>query len=274
MDGKEWSKIWYNPQLDIELFQAVYIKNGFPLHMHEHYVICLIENGVQSFTHRGTKYVTPAGGLNILNPEDAHTGEPKDEYGFEFRSLYPTISHMREVVYEMTGQWQNHPFFPDIQINDLELAPHVRALHLALTQETPLIEQETLFLTVLTKLIMKYSDIRSSMRALKSEKNTVQKACHYIRECVTEGVTLTQLAAHVGLSRYHLLRVFHKEVGMPPHAYLESVRINKAKQFLEQGLSLTEVAYETGFSDQSHFSNRFKRMIGVTPGQYAQELRD
>jgi AraC-like DNA-binding protein len=56
---------------------------------------------------------------------------------------------------------------------------------------------------------------------------------------------------------------------MPPHAYLESVRIRHAQQLIAAGKPLAAVAAEVGFSSQSHLSNRFKQLIGVTPGQYA-----
>jgi AraC-like DNA-binding protein len=88
-----------------------------------------------------------------------------------------------------------------------------------------------------------------------------------------QGISLTQLADHVSLSPYYLLRVFRAEVGMPPYTYLESVRIRHAQRLIEAGIPLAEVAVEVGFSSQSHLTRRFKQIIGVTPGQYAQQLR-
>jgi len=49
---------------------------------------------------------------------------------------------------------------------------------------------------------------------------------------------------------------------------LETIRINKAKTLLENGVQPIEAAIQTGFSDQSHFSHFFMRLIGLTPGQY------
>ena len=60
---------------------------------------------------------------------------------------------------------------------------------------------------------------------------------------------------------------------MPPYAYLESVRISHAQKLIETGKSLVETAMEVGFSSQSHMTNSFKKIIGVTPGQYAKQLR-
>jgi len=73
-------------------------------------VISLIERGRQSFTHGGTKHLTPPGGVILINPEAAPTGEAVDEQGFEMRSLYPTTSHMHKAVCELTGHHQALPF--------------------------------------------------------------------------------------------------------------------------------------------------------------------
>ena len=81
-------------------------------------------------------------------------------------------------------------------------------------------------------------------------------------------ISLELLSELTNLSPYYLLRLFKKEVGSTPHIYLTQRRIKKAKQFLTEGDSLSEVAYKTGFVDQSHFTNRFKTIVGMTPGQY------
>lgn len=65
-----------------------------------------------------------------------------------------------------------------------------------------------------------------------------------------------------------MLRLFAKEKGITPYGYLEMVRINRAKALLESGESPAEAALKTGFSDQSHFTNFFKKFIGLTPKQY------
>jgi AraC-like DNA-binding protein len=60
---------------------------------------------------------------------------------------------------------------------------------------------------------------------------------------------------------------------MPPYAYLESVRIRQTQRLIKAGFTLAEVAVEAGFSSQSHMTRQFKKIIGVTPGQYAQNFR-
>ena len=280
MEAQEWSKLWYNPQLDLESYQAVCIKQGFPAHMHDYFVFCYIERGLQSFSFQRIKHLTPPGGLIILNPGDSHTGEPADATGFEYRALYPKPAHWEEALAELPrgappgAGLRRVPFFPTVRIDDPELAADVRALHLALRNEASPLERESRFLMVLAKAVARYGETRPALPEPGRESKAVKQACLYIREHATEGITLTEVAAAVYLSRFYFLRVFREAVGMPPHAYLESVRIGKAKRLLEKGLPLNQVALESGFSDQSHFTNRFKRFIGVTPGQYVQEIRE
>ena len=92
--------------------------------------------------------------------------------------------------------------------------------------------------------------------------------CDYLNAHAQEQISLDTLGELAGLSKYHLLRAFTKETGITPYRYLETLRIDRAKTLLKQGVSPAEAALAVGFSDQSHLSNAFKRFIGLTPGQY------
>lgn len=274
METQEWTKFWHNTQLDIELLQAFFVDHAFPRHSHDYYVICLVRRGLQSFTHGRMRYYTPPGGIILINPGAVHTGEAADEKGFEMLCLYPTPSHMQSAVYELTGRHQPLPFFTEVRVDHPWASESVLALHKALAQETDPLECESRFTWTLAQLIKRYADIRVDEQKMGRERKAVQQARRYIDECFAQGIHLAQLAEHVSLSPYYLLRVFRAEVGMPPYAYLESVRIRQAQRLIEAGKSLAEVAIEVGFSSQSHLTQRFKRIIGVTPGQYAEQRRE
>ena len=70
------------------------------------------------------------------------------------------------------------------------------------------------------------------------------------------------------MSRYHLLRVFKRATGLTPHAFHVQHRVERAKSLLRSGLPIVQVAADTGFVDQSHFTRAFKHLVGATPGQY------
>ena len=81
-------------------------------------------------------------------------------------------------------------------------------------------------------------------------------------------IYLDQICHLEGLSKSTLLRAFTKSKGVTPYSYLQNIRIGEAKKLLEQGLPPVEAALQTGFSDQSHFTNYFNRYIGLAPGAY------
>jgi AraC-like DNA-binding protein len=81
-------------------------------------------------------------------------------------------------------------------------------------------------------------------------------------------LTLTELAEAVGLSAFHAARLFTRATGLPPHAWRNQLRLQRSLAPLRAGVSVTEVAAASGFTDQSHFTRHFRRMFGVPPGRW------
>ncbi len=81
--------------------------------------------------------------------------------------------------------------------------------------------------------------------------------------------TVDALAEIVHMSKFHFLRKFKQRTGLTPHRYLVWLRIERAKMLLSRpDLTLQEIAYSLGFSDQSHFTRTFKAATGVSPGRF------
>jgi AraC family transcriptional regulator len=106
-------------------------------------------------------------------------------------------------------------------------------------------------------------------------RGRLRAVVEYVEEHLGRGPTLEQLAAVARLSAYHFARQFKAATGLPPHQYVILRRVERAKQLLRAGtdLSLAEVAAHAGFSDQSVFGHHFKRLVGVTPGQFRMSAR-
>jgi transcriptional regulator GlxA family with amidase domain len=109
--------------------------------------------------------------------------------------------------------------------------------------------------------------------ASDGERPAVTAALEYMETHFAEDVTIAKLAALVSLSPFYFARAFEKEIGLPPHAYLESIRIRKACELLDQGSTLASTALSAGYVDQSHLTHRFKRILGITPGQYVRRSK-
>jgi AraC family transcriptional regulator len=92
----------------------------------------------------------------------------------------------------------------------------------------------------------------------------------YVMDNLHGGLTLKRMASVANLSPYEFVRQFKAATGLTPYQYVIHSRVERARQLLRTHgkLSLAEVAVRTGFSDQSHFTSLFKRIIGVTPRQF------
>ena len=93
-----------------------------------------------------------------------------------------------------------------------------------------------------------------------------RRVTELVRERLADDLSLDDMAACAGVSRFHFARSFKKSTGVTPHQYVLAQRVERAKQFLGEGrLSLREIAHATGFSDQSHMTRHFRRLTGSTP---------
>jgi AraC-like DNA-binding protein len=263
----EWSRIYCCPELDnLELIHAHYVTHSFSRHSHDFFVIGLIEQGVQSYTCRGIKHITPAGDLFLVQSEEAHTGEAFTDQGYVYRTIYPSATLLTGINGEDCKK--ETPFFRQHVIHDPSLSRKFLRFHQAVCERDSALACESLFLTMSGDLIRGYSTSSLHKRDIGLERPAVQLAREYVDAHYGEDVSLTDLARLTSLNPTHIARVFEREVGLPPHAYLEQTRIAQAKLMLTQDIPLVEIALAIGYPDQSHFTHRFKRFVGVTPGQY------
>jgi AraC-like DNA-binding protein len=270
LQAGEAAHIWGVPHLNnLSLLRATFITYGFKRHMHDYFVIGMVEAGVQKFAYRRDQYVTLPTGLIVINPGEAHTGEAAIAAGFGYRALYPETDVLQQVASEVKGRSQNIPFFSEPVIHDPALFDEIYGLHRALEESRSKLEHETRYLQALARLVIRHAETRPTAMLVKREKQAITQLRRYIEQHFADDIRLADLASLVNWNPFYLLRAFRQAVGLPPHAYMETVRIREAQERLRGGTPIVQVAYDTGFSSQSHFTTTFKRLIGVTPGQYA-----
>jgi AraC-like DNA-binding protein len=267
---KESAKYWRADDVgDVELLHARYVAHAFARHTHDGAAIGVIEEGAERFYYRGAEHVATVGQTVVFNPTEVHTGQGADSFGWRFRIFYLDPALLQRASSEAVGRPQDVPFFASPIIDDVRIGKLLRDLHIRLESSESTLERQSQFIWTFAQLAERHADDPARPRAVGSEHSAVKLVKHYLEEHSAANVSLDQLAQLTQLSSYHLIRVFRSQVGLPPHAYLEQVRIDRAKRMLRAGHTLLDTALATGFTDQSHFNRHFKRLTGVTPGIYA-----
>jgi AraC-like DNA-binding protein len=266
----EWTRYYREPAWhDLEVLHAHFVEHTFARHSHPYFVIGYVETGVQSYKYRGARQVTPAGQVFVVNPDEMHTGEAATATGYVYRTMYPRPTLLEQVAEDATGR-RALAHFKQAVIRDSDLACLLVAFHQAIAESSSKLAAEWLLTKALVHLIVQHADDRFSRTRVGRERAAVRRA----RECIdanfARNLSLSELSQLSGLSAFHLARAFEKDVGLPPHVYLEMARHQRARQLLDAGHAIADVAVTVGYADQSHFAHRFKRFLGITPGQYMQ----
>lgn len=251
----------------LDLFHAEALCFSYARHSHATYSIGLIEAGLSGNYYRGATYLAPAQSIILMNPEEVHTGYSAEGQPLTYRMLYPSVALMEQVAGELHHD-QQFPYFKVPVAQNQILAERFATLLYALEFSKDTLNQQCLLVDVLSLIIIqcgggKYRSIQSNQ-----EHQAIGLIKQYLYEQYNTNISLEQLVEITNLNRSYLIRVFRKAVGMPPYAYLTQVRVEKAKMLLRQGISAAETAIAVGMADQSHLNRHFKRIVGVTPGQY------
>lgn len=107
----------------------------------------------------------------------------------------------------------------------------------------------------------------------RDQKNTIRQLKQTISDAPENTFSVEQMAAHICVSPYHMIRQFRAVCGLTPHQFQIQCRVRKAQRLLGEGRSVTETAYAAGFCDQSHFDRCFGKIVRLTPKEYQKCLR-
>ncbi|MBC7896877.1 MAG: helix-turn-helix domain-containing protein [Cytophagaceae bacterium] len=231
-------------------------------HVHSSYVIGVVDDGAVEVTVNGVSAIATAGSVIVISPFVVHTEIPLAPGGWSFRYLYPNESAVREILGDSPRYRAALPF-PCPVLADPGLASAIRNLDDDLRATGDRAVTESRFAEIVRAAA---AHSHTSAHAPRERRN-VQAVRTLITQRTQRNVSLGDLAAAAGLSPFHFLRVFKAEVGLPPYAYFEQVRIAYANEMLCAGVEPSEVAYLLGFTDQSHLNRQFGRGSFTTPGR-------
>lgn len=267
-DGETTRHWWINELNNLELIRGEKSGHNYPRHFHSGFSIGIINDGLREYTYGGNKHLAPAGSIVIINPGVTHSCAAENSC---YETICPgdwAVSYWLGGGGRMTGRFR----FREQDIQDQQLFTGLRNLFCILKQPGLSLEKQSLYTAIMAELFNRYAEKTANLANVGNERHAVTKCREYIDDKYSLNISLEELSSLVGFSPYHLLRVFTRQIGLPPHVYQTQVRIKRARGLLATGESLADVAVAAGFSDQAHFTRCFKKHMGVTPGRYQRML--
>jgi AraC-like DNA-binding protein len=278
MSPREVARYWRHDGLPgIDLLRARYVTHRYARHAHETYTLGLIEAGVEEFDYGSTLLRAGPGAVALLNPETVHTGQAGIPDGWAYRVLYPAVDLVTTVAAEV-GFAGGTPHFPETVVYDERSARLLRAAHVAAEHGDQLASSSLMRIALAGLLRAHAAPLRGSTASWPPGRTAAGRAVPGVRvardllhERLADPPRLSDLAAAADMGPFALLRAFRAETGLPPHAYLNQLRVRRARDLLDRGIPPAETAAQTGFADQAHLTRHFKRVLGVPPGAYQKD---
>ncbi|WP_027366413.1 AraC family transcriptional regulator [Desulfocurvibacter africanus] len=240
-------------------------------HAHESMLIGLVRAGARELTVRRTRVNVPTGGMFLLNPDEPHssTTMPGDGESYSALCLPP------EALYRILDDAGSAPAGQTRFARPLALDADIRSAFVRLVEK---LEESASFYVLsqyfqaLFVMLANHGICVDPPRQPDAGAGGLERARRIILTECDRDVTLDELAQAARVSPSALVRGFARRFGLTPHAYLVRARLKRARMLLDQGVPQSEAAATTGFFDQSHFANAFRKYYGLSPGRYRAAL--
>ncbi len=245
--------------------RGTFVDKQFPPHLHHEWSLSLIETGCEWLTTENREVSLHAGSLVLIPPDVIHANRGNPGSYWQYGSLYINPQAM-EFIARRHG----------IDSATLRRVGCHIAYDPALVQWFKGIADGTVSgalqesaVQTLCAAVLKNAVSSGGVRETAAQADSIYADCmHYLQTRFREKHTLEHLSLMYAQNKYAFLRRFRAVTGLTPQDYIMALRVEASKKRLMENDSLTEVALESGFYDQSHFTHVFGKYVGITPGAY------
>lgn len=232
----------------------------FPKHFHETFCISLIRNGIEQIDLENKSYYSEKGSITITNPFEIHSNPLVDSIScVEFDTIYISKDLMKYLFYGKNITFVNRKIC-DAKANQIFIQL-ITAIDNNIATET----ERLLFR--FTSILKNYS-IERNEEYCELNFNSLNNINSYIDENISGKFCLDELSKVVNLNKYGFSKKFKSTTGMTPMNYILMKKIFSSKKLITENSELTQIAFDYEFSDMAHFSNTFKRFVGISPKAY------
>lgn len=253
------------PAAGTELVCAYLESSEGPPHVHEEWQFGVLETPSKLSLGAYRRYSVGADDVTIVPPFDVHSENGVAGTAPGWRMLYVAQS----IVTRLCGGRKAPPIRQSV-VTDPAAAAELREL-LSESEDGSIDGAD--FLWRVTSWLQRWLARYAGETAMPRRTHAVERIRDYLQSRPTENVSVPELEPIAGVTLSRLARSFSRTVGLPPASYHTHTRLAHARRLLAEGKSVTWVAYECGFADQSHLSRRFKECNGLTPGAFQEQYR-
>jgi AraC family transcriptional regulator len=218
-------------------------------------------------------YAHGNGRVDIIPAFLSHSTNWDREVEFSVIAICPTL--LNRVTQELIPR--EIELIPQVSIDD----PIIQQLALALKLEIQTgcmsgkLFGESLGTALAARLVANYAVSKPSLEVKASglPQSQLKRVIDYMKANLTEDLSILDLAKLAGMSESHFSRGFKQSMGIPPYQYLIQQRVERAKKLLEKrSLSISTIALDCGFANQTHLTKVFRQITGMTPKAYQRRL--
>lgn len=251
--NKEKNKIIFYHKKNIDIVQGN-SEHSFPKHSHNAFCIGIVTKGKIKLILEEQEHVLEKNNTYFIPPFTEHTIKSVDnmEYGYTVVCLHN----------DFIGQYNNALLLKYVYKDEkigmkfLDICQRFYG-----TNEWQQLENE------LKQFLLEHTKLVSNLKR-QMHNEEILSAVNFINNHLKEPFSLQKISDCTHISKYHLLRLFKKKMGVTPYQFYIQEKVRKVKQGLLKGQPTVNLASDLNFSDQSHLCNIFKKYVGVTPLQF------
>ena len=242
----------------IEVKSATFIDKAFPFHFHQSWSLAYIEYGNENLSVANSQFTLNKNAVTLIPPYSIHKHWGNKNNPWSYKAIYLSndvikyVANQLKIDYEYLSSCSHFITYVDdvFKLDEMSIFEMLNTLFLDVVHDNdlPIISD-------------------------KNSQSRFDEILDYLSLNYHESITLDKLEKRFKLNKFYLQKCFKKKVGLSPSEYLTAVRIENSKQLFYTDTPLVNIALESGFYDQSHFTHCFVKYVGVTPGVYKRNVK-
>lgn len=262
-------------KIKLSYIETEYKPTGGHAHFHNEYSIVYVTSGVHKFETSSALHEISKGTIRIINPHEQHKTLDSEWSYINFMLSREYINFIMKNSFN--SALENIKFIPTIK-DEKATKLFLKLNSSIILNDTSSMEIDINAINFIEYLISNYSLNKLDRNKVCIEKKPsieiTEKVKKYIEENFKEKITLDDIAEDLQINKFLFLNEFKKRINITPYQYLLIIRANYAKELILKNISLSEVAFECGFSDQSNMIKNFKKVYNYSPSIVQKNIKN